>query len=84
MIINPTTRDAAPPKVIVDPVKLNTRNIMALAEAMKAQAKQITELQAQVQTQARSIETLGNDLSAARIAMANAAATMGTGPTVRQ
>jgi septal ring factor EnvC (AmiA/AmiB activator) len=68
----------------VKQLKVNTKNIAALHETLKALGEQITGLQDTVQTQARSITTLSNDLVATKEAMAQAAAVMGHGPTVRQ
>ena len=64
-------------------VKMNERNISALVDTINAQGDAIKQLQERVEIQSRSIITLGNDLASTRAAMAAAAATMGTGPTVR-
>ncbi|MHA1859142.1 MAG: hypothetical protein ACTSUU_06825 [Candidatus Thorarchaeota archaeon] len=64
-------------------VELNRRNINALVETMQAHGKRVDNLEKQIQVQAQALTTLGNQLKASQLAMANAALTMGTGPTER-
>lgn len=64
-------------------VELNRRNIGALAESDIDQNKRLANLETQIQAQALALQTLGNQLRAAQQSMAQAAATMGSGPTAR-
>lgn len=63
--------------------ELNRRNIDALVQAVEHQGKAITNLEKQIVNQAQSLTTLGNQLRASQVAMANAASTMGSGSTER-
>ena len=70
-------------KVIEFRPRANARNIAALVEYTKHQAKEIEQIKEQLLIQARSIQTLSNELTEMRKSFGNVAATMGTGPTVK-
>jgi hypothetical protein len=64
-------------------IEINRRNIDALVQGMAEQGKVITNLERQIQVQAQALTTLDNLVKRMMQSMANATASLGTGPTVR-